>query len=105
LSVGVYLRICLYLEQPFPLAVATNSLIINRERIMNIMTFVSTELPTHCLYINVYAELPTQVERYFTTLRFIFFSIKESFIMFQDYYIELIQSTEVCFDTTSVSVY
>jgi len=63
----------LYLEQPFPLAVATNSLIINRERIMNIMTFVSTELPTHCLYINVYAELPTQVERYFTTLRFIFF--------------------------------
>jgi len=34
---------------------------------MNIMTFVSTELPTHCLYINVYAELPTQVERYFTT--------------------------------------
>ena len=40
---------------------------------MNIMTFVSTELPTHCLYINVYAELPTQVERYFTTLRFIFF--------------------------------
>jgi len=60
-------------SDPFPLAVATNSLIINRERIMNIMTFVSTELPTHCLYINVYAELPTQVERYFTTLRFIFF--------------------------------
>lgn len=45
----------LYLEHPFPLSVATNSPIINRERIVNMMTFVSTKLrTTHRLYINVY---------------------------------------------------